>query len=209
MEHSRDDDGGYSAEPMQEPRGEPIVCYACETELPEGRRHCPGCGRSQLRTCYCGADIPVTAMECPHCGADWSQSARVRRRKARSHRPRPAEALSYALVGAVLAALAAALIGLILDWLAGGALAPGESMPPGPLDRLVLAAQTVLTALGVLWAFIADRGRSLLGLLLVLLAGAGAGALYYMVRAGRHHHNRIKRTSGQAREVVRVKRRRA
>ena len=57
MEHSQHDTAA----------DDPIICYSCETELPEGRRHCPGCGRSQLRTCYCGEDIPVTLMTCPHC----------------------------------------------------------------------------------------------------------------------------------------------
>ena len=188
---------------------EPIICYACGTELPEGRRHCPGCGRSQLRTCYCGNDIPVTVMTCPHCGADWSQSARVRRRKSRSHRVRTAQMAAYALGGAAVAVVLAALLNLLVAALARGSLGPGEQLPVSGYGRVLLAAETILTIAERIWDGLASHGTSLLGFLLVLLAGAAAGVLYYLINAVGHRHRPPRRTSEGDRQVVRVKKRRA
>lgn len=192
------------------PDGEPIICYSCGTELPEGRRHCPGCGRSQFRTCYCGSSIPVTSITCPYCGADWSQSARVRKRKSRSHKTRPGQVASYALAGALAAFFLAALLNAIVSSLARRSLGPGEAMPAHPVERLVLAAQTMLTILGRAWEFAATHGGSLLGFFLVLVVGAAAGVLYYLAKNASRHgdHARSRRTSNGSREV-RVRRRRA
>jgi len=185
------------------------VCYACQTELPEGKRYCPACGRTQVRTCYCGNDIPVTAMRCPHCGADWSQSARVRRRKSHSRRPRPEEMVVYALGGAVVALALALLAGWLLEQLARQAVAPGESLPPGLGQRLYLAAQAAGAALGAAARFIITTLSSLLELVIVVAVGAGGGVLVYLARTRWRRGHHLRRTSGQEGAVVRVRRRRA
>ncbi|MCD6360002.1 MAG: zinc ribbon domain-containing protein [Armatimonadetes bacterium] len=214
MERSQHDAAAPAAD-TPDTGSEPIICYACGTELPEGRRHCPECGRSQLRTCYCGNNIPVTVRTCPYCGADWSQSARVRKRKSRSHRASSAQVASYALAGALVALMTAVVANLVIGSFARRSLAPGEPLPASFSERMVLAAQTVLKMGGRIREFATTHGGSLLGFMLILLAGAAAGALYYFLTVSDHrgtHSGRSRRSnnaSSRDRQIVRVRRRRA
>lgn len=186
---------------------EPMVCYNCGTELPDDRRHCPECGRSQFRTCYCGANIPVTYKTCPNCGANWSQSARVRKIKSKSRTVKPARMALYAVAGAVAAMLLFGILQMLVTSVARGSLAPGEPMPAGGGARLVLSAQTLLSAFGRIGAFMAAHSSSLLGLLLVIVLGAVGGTVYYVVTTnadrGKSNHRSVPRRES------RVRRRRA
>ena len=170
---------------------EPMICYNCGTELPDDRRHCPGCGRSLFRTCYCGASIPVTYKTCPNCGANWSQSARARKRRSKSRTVKPARMALYAVSGAVAAILLYGVARAVITSMARGSLAPGEMMPAGDGARLVLSAQTLLTAFGRVGAFMAGHSTSLLGLLLIIVIGAVGGTVYYVIttKADRNKRN--------------------
>jgi len=172
-------------------------CYNCGTELPNDRRHCPECGRSLFRTCYCGASIPVTYKTCPNCGANWSQSARVRksRTKSKSHAVKPTRMVLFAMGGAVAAIIVFGILHMLITSMARGSLAPGEQMPAGGGARLVLSAQTILTAFGRIGAFAADHSASLLGLLLIVMLGAAGGAIYYVIstkaQRGKRNHRSV------------------
>jgi hypothetical protein len=172
------------------------TCYRCRTRLEEGARHCPRCGRPQTRVCFCGNHIPITARACSHCGADWSQAARVRRR---SHHARLDRATlgKYALAGGALALVVAALANMFIQHLAAKALASGQALPRGFADKLHLAR------LGwpIVWQQLAPRLGSLasaLGLALGALAlGALIGVVVYLSKRHviswpwlRHRHRR-------------------
>ncbi len=187
---------------------EPMNCYSCGTLLPEGRRHCPACGRSLFRTCYCGSDIPVTSMTCPNCGADWSQSARVRRKKTHGHTIRTTQLAGYALAGAVVAALTASVIEMVITAMAYRSLEEGTIMPTSLFERLVLAAQTVLSGIAGTWGFLTAHATSLLGFFAVLLLGAAAGTIYYITTVRHSRSDTRDRNRSRSREN-RVRRRRA
>ncbi len=181
-------------------------CYNCGAELPADRRHCPECGRSQFRTCYCGAEIPVTYKTCPNCGADWSQSARVRKRKSKSRTVKPTRMALYALSGAVAAMVLFGVAQALITSVARGSLAPGEMMPAGGGARLVLAAQTLLSAFGRIGAFMAAHSSSLLGLLLVIVIGAVGGTIYYVITTKNHRSERDHRSVRRRDSSVRRRR---
>ncbi len=182
---------------------EPMHCYNCGTELPDDRRHCPGCGRSLFRTCYCGADIPVTYTTCPNCEANWSQSARVRKKKSKSRTVRPTRMALFALSGAVAAMVIFGVIQALITSVARGSLSPGEAMPASGGERLLLSAQTLLGALGRMGAFMADHSASLLGLLLVIVLGAVGGTIYYVITTkadrGKRDHRSVPRRDSSVR----------
>ncbi len=178
-------------------------CYNCGTELPDDRRHCLECGRSQFRTCYCGASIPVTYTSCPNCEANWSQSARVRKKKSKSRTVKPTRMALYALSGAVAAMIMFGVIQALITSAARGSLSPGEAMPASGGQRLLLSAQTLLSAVGRIGAFMADHSASLLGLLLVIVIGALGGGIYYVITTkadrSKHDHRSIPRKDSSVR----------
>ncbi len=160
---------------------------------------CPYCGRKQVRTCYCGAEIPVTAKVCPYCGADWSGSWRVRR-KSKSKRPDWKKLLKFALVGSFLALFLASVLNLVITGLASHSLSTGQQLPDSLIQRLGLALATIWTALAALGRELAEKGGGLVPLIAVLAAGAALGAVVYLFREGfwrrwrRHSSGKVKRS---------------
>ena len=55
-----------------EPREVPgKVCPECKTNVPQGAKFCPGCGKqlpSEKFCSECGAKITASAKFCPECG---------------------------------------------------------------------------------------------------------------------------------------------
>jgi len=173
-------------------------CYHCGAELAPGTLIWPACGRKQTRTCYCGAEIPVTAKTCPECGADWSASRRVRR-KSKSKRIDWKELAKSAVIGALITALAAAVLNAIITALARRGLDYGQPLPASFIQRLSLALTTTYRAVATVGARLAEHGAGAATLLGILVLGAGIGAVAYLVREGfwtrwrRRSSGRIKR----------------
>ena len=175
-EHKPQEGAGRIVTPVAE-------CYRCGAPIPEGGRRCPDCHRPQYRTCYCANRIPITAEQCPVCGASWQGSVRVMKHKTHGHRVSPPRLARTAVVGAVLAIVVAAIGKLVADGLVRMALPPGEAFPADLSSRLVWAvvgAGVVLARLGERLATVAGGLAPLLG---VALAGAILGVLYYLVKA--------------------------
>jgi len=146
-------------------------------------RVCPVCGRKQTRTCYCGAEIPVTAETCPECGADWSASRRVRR-KSKSKRIDWKQLAIFSVTGALLTALVAGGLSAIITALARRSLDQGESLSASFIERLSLALATVHRAVATLGARLTEHGAGAATLLGILVLGAGVGAIVYLFREG-------------------------
>lgn len=146
-------------------------------------RVCPVCGRKQTRTCYCGAEIPVTARTCPECGADWSASRRVRR-KSKSKKIDWKQLAKSAVIGALITALVAGGLSAIITALARRNLAYGQALPASFIQRLSLALSTVYRAVATLGARLAEHGAGAATLLGILVLGAGVGAVVYLFREG-------------------------
>jgi len=139
-----------------------------------------------VRTCYCGAEIPVTAKVCPHCGADWSHSRRVRR-KSKSKHLDWTKLLKFALLGSFLALITASVLNLVITGLASRGLASGQQLPSSLIQRLGLAWVAIWTALAALGRELAERGGGLATLTVVLVAGAALGVVAYLLREGFWH----------------------
>ena len=172
-------------------------CYRCGTPITEGTKACPNCGRNQFRICYCSADIPVTAATCPHCGANWSDSHRIRR-KARSRRLDGKRMAKFAVAGSLLALVAAGLFNAIITALARRSLLGGQEIPASIIQRLGLALNSVWMTLETLGHRLAEKGGGLGTVTVVLVAGAGLGAVAYLAREGflrlrRQHRHPVKR----------------
>ena len=148
-----------------------------------GTRICPVCGRKQTRTCYCGAEIPVTAKTCPECGADWSASRRVRR-KSKSKKIDWRQLAKSAVIGAIITALAAAGLNAIITALARRSLDYGEPLSASFSQRLSLALTTMYRAVATVAARLAEHGAGTATLLAILVLGAGVGAVAYLIREG-------------------------
>lgn len=169
---------GQAKHPIAEATTE---CYRCGETIEEGQEHCPTCGRPQYRVCYCGWRIPITAHRCPQCGADWSGAMRVRR-KAHSHRVHPQRLARHAVLGALAALVFAALVGVVVNNLALRALPEGQPMPAALGARLALAGQGLGELLSTIGRRLGTVGGELGLVLLILLAGAAVGALFYLTR---------------------------
>lgn len=122
-----------------------MVCYNCQEELAEDQEHCPSCGRSQYRICFCGEKISKAELTCPHCGADWKHKAKSverRRRRSRSHRHRRRlqwrKLYTYILVGF----LGGAILGPLLAHLGRALFSGGETAAP-PVGGGAAAATTL------------------------------------------------------------------
>ena len=158
-------------------------CYDCGASLAPGMRICPVCGRKQTRTCYCGAEIPVTAATCPECGADWSGSRRVRR-KSKSKQIDWKELAKSALIGALITVLVASGLSAIITALAHRSLDYDQALPASFIQRLTLALSTIYTATAALASRLAEYGAGAATLLGILVLGAGVGAVVYLFREG-------------------------
>jgi len=158
-------------------------CYHCGTDLAPETRICPVCGRKQTRTCYCSAEIPVTAKTCPHCGADWSASRRVRR-KSKSKRIDWKQLSKFSVLGAIGTALVASGLNAIVTALARRSPGYSESLPASFIQRLSLALSTVYRAVMTLGARLAEHGAEAATVLGILVLGAGVGAVIYLIREG-------------------------
>ena len=158
-------------------------CYDCGASLAPGMQICPVCGRKQTRTCYCGAEIPVTAATCPECGADWSGSRRVRR-KSKSKQIDWKQLAKFSLIGALVTVLAAAILNAAVTALAHRSLDYGQALPASFIQRLSLALSTMYTTVATLADHIAEHGAGLITLLGILVLGAGAGAVAYLLHGG-------------------------
>ncbi len=172
-------------------------CYRCDTPITEGTKACPNCGRNQFRTCYCGADIPVTARTCPDCGADWSGSYRLRR-QARSRQLDWKRMAKFAVAGSLLALVTAGVLNAIITGLARHSLPSGQEIPASVIQRLGLALNSVWMTLETMGHRLAEIGGGLGTVTVVLVAGAGLGALAYLAREGflrlrRQHRHPVKR----------------
>lgn len=166
-----------NSEAQPKPEGTHLTqCYRCGAALEEGARVCVYCGRKQYRLCFCGAQIPRSAVRCPECGTDWSKIAR-RRRHRESFAWR--SLASYCAVGAVLSLMVAAALAWAYRRLATAALAhygaPGEPSVGLVLRYIGEKAAGVVGALG-------HHGHGMAAPLVVMMLGAGAGALYYAWR---------------------------
>jgi RNA polymerase subunit RPABC4/transcription elongation factor Spt4 len=172
---------------------QPVTCSSCGTAVPEGAKVCPTCQRSVYRTCYCGQELPANQATCPNCGADWSQSARVAR-KRHSHSSDRQTLLKYSLMGAGVAIGVAILVFTIIAAFAQlGARVEGADLPATFGDRVALAAAGIGRVFGQIGAFFARNALVMLGALGVLVLGAGAGAVYYLRKAAaerRLRHNK-------------------
>lgn len=183
------------------PNSHPITeCYRCSTPLPEGTRICPECGRKQYRTCYCGTEIPVTAPRCANCGADWSNSYRIRR-KAKPRRPNYKSVAKSAALGSAIALVAAGLLNAIVTGLASRSLAGDQQIPTSVTQKVWLAINTVGTILQTIGHRLAERSGGLATAIVVIIVGAGIGALTYLARRGflrlgknRKHDSRRRRS---------------
>ncbi len=144
---------------------------------------CPVCGRKQTRTCYCGAEIPVTAKTCPECGADWSASRRVRR-KSKSKHIDWRQLAKFSVIGALCTALAATGLNAVITALARRGLDYGEPLSASFSQRLSLALTTMYRAVATVAARLAEHGAGAMALLGILVLGAGIGAVAYLVREG-------------------------
>lgn len=168
---------------LSEHAAEPPRCYRCETEMGEEERVCPSCGRLQFRVCHCAKQLRIALDTCPHCGADWSHSARTRRaRRKRSASGSPKELARYFAVGAVTFVLVAGSL-----YYAGGRVAErllDADAPASPFERLwylwralVLSIQhIVMNVSGV-----KDSPHALLALEMAAIGGA-VGILAYLLR---------------------------
>jgi len=174
-------------------------CYKCNAAL-EGAEVCPQCGREQYRVCYCGEKIPVAARVCPYCGADWSQSHRTRR-KSRHSKLDYKKLARFAGLGALATLVAAGLTNIVIASLARRSLSSHQVMPSSFLARVELALQSLgQTTMEAMQRAI-DMGASLVWVFIVILIGAGLGAVTYLARSGfvrlrspRNTHKRRSRT---------------
>ena len=172
-------------------------CYRCGTPLAEGDKVCRNCGRKQFRTCYCGADIPVTAPTCPRCDADWSGSYRIRR-KATSRRLNWTRMVKFAAAGSLLALLTVGVFNAIIAGLARRSIASRQEIPASIVAQLRLALNLVGGVLETLGHRLAEKSGGLGTVVVVLVAGAGLGSLAYLAREGfvrlrRRHRHPVKR----------------
>jgi len=174
-------------------------CYRCGRELPADAKTCSACGRRQYRICYCSNRIPVDTAECPHCGADWSDSTRVKRKKSRSSRFNSAALLRSAGIGAVIALVIAGLFNIFITYFAAIGV-QGDALP-GDFFGLLDMASVGLRRVGAAWWQAAlSRRSSILVFVICLAVGAGIGAVASLAKvATRKLGRRSKRGSSRGR----------
>jgi len=178
--------------------GTPTNCYYCHAPLEGDKKVCSRCGRSQLRTCFCGHQIWYQDKVCPYCGVDWTR-VRRRRHKSRHKRVDYKKMARYAGAGAVSAFLVTMLALFVVDVLAHYYV--GHYKPPGAGGQVAAVAPPDIAsadfgqrlgmakmAVGLIVRRVGDklgaiREELLFGLLVIAL-GAGAGSLYYLAREG-------------------------
>jgi len=204
-----------------------MVCYNCQEELAEGQEHCPSCGRSQYRICFCGEKISKAELTCPHCGADWKHKSKsVERRKRRSHSHRHRRRFQWkklytyilvgffggAIVGPLLAHLGRALFRGGETAAVATAGAPGAAPSPPAEPDFITALQDWGTELLV------GIGHTVVGFLTKFAAmvihhpalfggaaiGAAVGAAVYLRKGGLL---RFRRSDRPDRRKVRRRRR--
>jgi len=156
-------------------------CYRCAAPL-QGAARCPQCGRKQYRTCFCGHQIPITTAICPYCGADWSSSRRVRR-KSHPRKLNYKEMAQFGAVGVVVTLVAGSLVNMIITGLAHRSVS-GQPVPASFVGRVVLALQTVGHSIAYFFGQIVQMSGSIASVLLLVIIGAGAGAVVYLIRGG-------------------------
>jgi len=137
---------------------------------------CPACGRRQYRICYCGNRIPVNTAECPHCGADWSDSTRVKRKKSRSSRLNSAGLLRSAGIGAVIALVIAGLFNIFITYFAAIGV-EGEALPDDFFGLLDMASVGLRRVAAAWWQAALTRRSSILAFAICVAVGAGIGAV--------------------------------
>lgn len=104
----------------------------------------------------------------------------------------------YAVAGAVIALLGAALGRGVVDYLAQRALPPGTVMPASFLARAVWAWQGLTAALYGWGGSLRDLADAVGPILVLALLGAGLGAVVYLYRTDfftRSHHRHSSRRS--------------
>ncbi len=158
-------------------------CYRCGAEMAGDAERCPECGRRQYRICYCGNRIPVTAAECSHCGADWSGSTRVTRKKTRSSSVKPRMLLKNAGIGAGIALLVLGIANILVRYFARAGSAGGD-VPPELFAQIDLAIAGVQGIMGTWWERVARHGGQLVGVGIGLLIGGIAGVGWYLGKMG-------------------------
>ncbi len=170
---------GEETEP-EAPTG-PTICYHCETVLGSEAAVCLECGRRQYRACFCGEHIRPDAATCPHCGADWSHSARVKSRRKSVKRGSAYGIVRSAVTGALTFSAAGGFL-----YLAGGRAAQGLGVeaPPSMMIRLAYLGKSIsLNASTLGQRALESAGNAhILHLLALLGIGAGLGVLSYLVR---------------------------
>lgn len=166
-----------------------LTCGNCGTRARAGARVCAECAHGLYRTCYCGWELPASERTCPNCGADWSQSMRVARR-SRSHKPRKAEAIRYALFGVAWAVGGTVVLYLLATLFALAAPAAATGLPLGLVDRLVLAGQGIAYLVVSAATGLARNLAVISGGLLVVAIGALGGLAAYLLRVRRGRSGR-------------------
>jgi predicted RNA-binding Zn-ribbon protein involved in translation (DUF1610 family) len=156
-------------------------CHRCGEAIAPGETRCPECGSRLYRECFCGWRIPVTAARCPHCGADWTGAHRTRKR-AHSHKVHAARLGTSAVVGALVALVAAALLGVLIKQLALRALPEGDTLPDSLSARLGLAWDGAVQVTEATGSHLAKVSAGLSTILLVVFLGAVIGTVIYLVR---------------------------
>ena len=131
---------------------------------------------------------------------DWTAPAKSRRRSRSAH-VRPRSLIRSALIGALLALLAAALLNLVVTDLAERSL-PGEGGSLGLGARAYYAWCTLYAALSSLFSrVLAGSGA----MLVTAAAGAVIGALFYLTQT---NYRRLSRKPHRGKHAVSRRRRR-
>jgi len=196
--------GSGSAEPEVEEQ-ETVTCFSCGATVPAGAKSCPICHRAVYRTCFCGWEMRADEAICPNCGADWSQSMRVARKKTRSRSSSGVrrKLLRFALIGAVVATGLAGIAWIVISSLAYLGMTEHAPLPNGMGDRMGLALIGIARAARCAGRWAWTHLPLLLTLLGILVAGALGGVLAYFVNARSRH-----RRSGRSSQVLRRRKRR-
>lgn len=170
-------------EPSENGTKDTRICYRCGARLPADATRCTNCGRKQTRICYCGNEIPVTALECPYCGADWSNARRARRKRTKSRRIKPRELAKAAGVGALASLLVLFVANILISHLAGYAANPAAPLAGYP-QRLGYAYEGIIKLGSSIGQTLVSHQGTLLVAGLGLGLGAILGAVLYMMRVG-------------------------
>ena len=156
-------------------------CYSCRTPLLANGK-CPDCGRRQTRICFCGEELYPGEEPCPKCGAEWTATLKIRRRRRRRG-VRSGELMGYGVAGIFVALLGTTFIYYVTGMLAQPA-AGGTGSSPSFSERLGMASHAVREGLGRAWSSVAESFGGIAPFLVAALVGALVGVLYYLIRTG-------------------------